>query len=148
MIDAVRDSDLEEIRQLIEAAVRTDVAGTEEEAAFLVADIGANLDWWLHNKESALHWKFVQDNRILGVILIKKYWNLTNLFVHPNHQGQGVGGALLAAGLESCRSRSPRGKLQVNSSANAVGFYKSMGFVQTGPGINRPGGCVPLEFLF
>ena len=55
--------------------------------------------------------------------------------------------ALFEAILESCRANSPKRKILVNSSANAVGLYESVGFKQTGPGIDRAGGCVPLEYL-
>lgn len=147
MIRTVQDADLDEIRNLIAAAVQENVASSQEDAAFLMDDIDTSLTWWLGNKELALHLNWVQDDSIVGVILIKKYWNLTNLFVHPSHQGQGIGRALVLAGLEACRNRSPKGKLQVNSSANAVSFYTRLGFEQTGPGIDRPGGCVPLEYV-
>ena len=145
-IDTVQDADLEEIRGVIAAAVRQSVASSEEDAAFLIDDIGSSLVWWSGNKDSTLHLKYVQGGRIVGVILIKKYWNLTNLFVHPSHQGAGIGRALVLAGLDACRETSPKGKLQVNSSANAVGFYTKVGFRQTGPGIHRPGGCVPMDY--
>jgi len=148
MITTVLDADLEEVRHLIEGAVRANVASSDEEAAFLIDDIGSSLSWWLQNKDSALHLKYVQDGKILGVILIKEYWNLTNLFVYPSHQGMGIGRALFLATLEACRAHSPKHKLQVNSSANAVGFYESLGFEQTGPGIDRPSGCVPFEHGF
>lgn len=148
VISTVQDVDVEEIRNLIAAAVRQNVTSSEAEAAFLIDDIDFSLTWWLDNKDSALHLKYERDGRILGVILIKKFWNLTNLFVHPDNQGMGIGRALVLAGFDACRERSPKGKLHVNSSANAVGFYKRLGFEQTGPGIDRPGGCVPLEYIF
>lgn len=147
-ICTVQDAELEEIRDLIAAAVRRNVASSEEDAAFLIDDIGSSLDRWPGNKDSSVHLKYVEGGRILGVILIKRYWNLTHLFVHPSRQGAGTGRALLLAGLDACRDSSPKGKLQVNSSTNAVGFYKKLGFRQTGPGIDRPGGCVPLEYVF
>lgn len=86
--------------------------------------------------------------RLAGVILVKKHWNLTNLFVHPEFQRRGVGRALVHAVLPACRVESPKGKLMVNSSTVAVPFYRALGFVQTGPGLDRPGGCVPLELVF
>ncbi|MDA0285593.1 MAG: GNAT family N-acetyltransferase [Planctomycetota bacterium] len=148
MISNVQVADLEEIRNVIADAVQENVASSDDEAVFLIDDIDSSLSWWLKHKDSTQHLKFSQDGRILGVILIKKHWNLTNLFVHPSHQGKGIGRALVLAGLEACRDRSPKGKLQVNSSANAVDFYKRLGFERAGPEIDRPGGCVPLEYLF
>lgn len=92
--------------------------------------------------------KYVVDGRIGGVVLVKKYWNLSNLFVLPTLQRRGIGRQLLETALAGCRDRSPKGKVMVNSSTVAVEFYKAMGFVQTGPGVDRPGGCVPLEYSF
>ena len=37
-------------------------------------------------------------------------------------------------------------KIRLYSSNNAIGFYLNMGFRQTGPGIDRPGGCLPFEY--
>ena len=148
MIREVATDDLSEIRQLIEAAIRKNVASTAAEAEFLLDDIGHSLDWWLENPSEALHLKYEDRGQIVGVILIKRFWNLTNLFVAPSHQRRGIGEALVRAGLEACRHRSPRSKIQVNSSSNAVGFYEAMGFKQTGAAIDRPGGCVPFEHGF
>ncbi len=90
MISSVHDADLEEVRSLIAAAVRQNVTNSEEEATFLIHGIESSLTWWLDAKESALHLKYAQDGRILGDILIKEFWNLTNLFVHPDNQGEGI----------------------------------------------------------
>jgi len=148
MIRTVDDADLPEVRDLIEACVRQDVARTGDEAEFLVADIDESLSWWRGNRTEGLHLKFVENDRILGVVLVKHHWNLTNLFVHPDAQGRGIGRSLVETVLKHCRDLSPRSKLLVNSSANAVGFYQALGFHQTGPGRDRPGGCVPFEYGF
>jgi GNAT superfamily N-acetyltransferase len=76
-------------------------------------------------------------------VLVKEYWNMTNLFVAPDHQGRGIGRLLLEAAMKGCQTRSPRGALLLNSSTVACGFYEHLGFRQTGPGRDRPGGCVP-----
>lgn len=127
MIFSVQETDLEEVRKLIAAAVRQNVASSEEDATFLIDDIDSSLTWWSGNKDSTLHLKYEQDGRILGVILIKEFWNLTNLFVHPDSHGAGIGRALMQAGFDACRERSPKGKLLVNSSANAVRFFSTGG---------------------
>ncbi len=146
MIEPVMQSDLEEIRRLIEQVVRTNVVRSEDEAIFLIDDIFSSLDWWQRNPERALHLKCRDDERILGVLLIKDFWNLTNLFVLSERQGEGIGRNLLNAGIEICRTRGKLSKIRLYSSSNALGFYLNMGFRQTGPGIDRPGGCVPFEY--
>jgi len=148
MVEPVTAQDLPAIRDLIAAAVRHSVARSEAEACFLVDDIGASLDWWRGHPAEALHLKCSRSGAIVGVVLVKEFWNLTNLFVDPAHQGRGIGRLLLNAALDTCRTRSPRGALLLNSSAVATGFYDHMGFRQTGPGKDRPGGCVPYRYDF
>jgi GNAT superfamily N-acetyltransferase len=124
------------------------VARSEEDAAFLIGDIDESLEWWRENPDSSLHLKYGEAGVIAGVLLIKEFWNLTNLFVAPDYQRQGIGRLLLNEALQRCRSRSPRAAVLVNSSTYAAGFYERMHFVQTGPGKDRPGGCVPFRYDF
>lgn len=145
-IAPVREEDLDEIRALITAAVRAAVTPDEEEIEFLVEDIGNSLDWWRDHPERAIHLKYHAGGRILGVILIKDFWNLANLFVLPSRYRQGIGRALVSAVLPLCREAGDRPCLRVNSSGNATGFYRALGFHQTGPGIARAGGCIPFEY--
>ena len=135
--------DLPAIRRLIAGAVRHSVAHSDVEVAYLTDDIGVGLDAWRQHPAGALHLKCSRSGAIVGVVLVKEFWNLTNLFVDPEHQGQGIGRLLLNEVLDTCRTRSPRGALLVNSSTVATGFYEHLGFQQTGPGRDRPGGCVP-----
>ena len=147
-ISPVVVSDLVPIKALIAAAVRRSVATSEPDAQFLINDIDEGLDAWARDPVNAVHLKCERERRLAGVILVKKYWNLSNLFVAPEFQRQGVGRALVEAVLPECRDKSPKAKLMVNSSTVAVAFYRHLGFRQTGPGIERPGGCVPLEYEF
>ena len=148
MIETVEAMDVREVLRLIDAAVRESVASSDEDAAYLIDDIQESIDWWQQNPETCIHLKYVDGGQIVGVVLVKDYWNLVNLFVLPSKHGQGIGKRLFLAVESACRDRSPRGKVQVNSSTNAVGFYKAIGFHQSGPGRDRPGGCVPLEYEF
>lgn len=145
---AVLLSDLPEISALIASAVRHSVAQSEGEARFLMDDIARCLDAWAREPEQSIHLKYTLDDTIGGIVLVKKYWNLQLLCVDPRYQGRGIGRALIQTVLPECRARSPKGKLMVNSSSGAVGFYATLGFSQTGPGIDRPGGAVPLEYPF
>jgi GNAT superfamily N-acetyltransferase len=141
-------SDLLAIQRLIAASVRDSVAESEEDALFLIGDIQEGLDAWASDPRDMLHMKCERDGALVGVVLVKKFWNLSILFVAPEQQRRGVATELMNAVLAECRDRSPRGKLMVNSSTVGVSFYKALGFRQTGPGLERPGGCVPLEYLF
>jgi GNAT superfamily N-acetyltransferase len=148
MLERVTDKDLPEVRVLIAAALRQGVARSDAEARFLIDDIEASLAWWRENPDQAVHLKYSQAGSIAGVVLVKNFWNLTNLFVTPDRQGQGIGRLLLTEVLAMCRDKSPRSALLLNSSTVAVGFYQRMGFTQTGPGKDRPGGCVPFTYAF
>ena len=147
-IHPVDGHDLPSIRELIAAAVRESVTKSEDEAIFLINDIEESLTWWQDNREDSLHLKCIDSARIVSVILVKEFWNLTNLFVAPDCQGRGVGRLLVKEALDICRTRSPRAAVLVNSSSNARGFYERMHFVQTGPGRDRPGGCIPFRYDF
>jgi GNAT superfamily N-acetyltransferase len=146
LILPVTAEDIPAIRDLIEATIRTSVTRSADEANFLVGDIGASLDWWGANPAQAVHLKALSDGTLAGVILVKDFWNLTNLFVAPAYQSQGIGRQLLTAALDRCRPQSPRPALLVHSSTVAVEFYQRMGFVANGEPRDRPGGCVPLRY--
>lgn len=148
LLETVTVEDLPAIRGLIASAVLDSVAQTEQEAFFLLNDIGTSLEWWLENPDDSLHLKYSHAGSIVGVVLVKHFWNLTNLFVAPGHQGRGIGRILVTEALNVCRTRSPRSAVLVNSSANAVGFYERLGFTQTGPGEDRTGGSVPFSYGF
>ena len=69
------------------------------------------------------------------------------MFVHPSYYKQGVGRSLFEAALPICKQKSDKQKIILNSSTFASGFYKAIGFVQTGPGRDLPGGCIPHEYV-
>jgi len=147
-IAPVELSDLPEIRTVIENAIRERVVHSESDARDLVAVIEAILRSWELDRSDSVHLKYVLDQKIVGVALVKNFWNLSTLFVAPTHQRQGIGRALIEAAIRECRPRSSKSALKVNSSTVAVTFYLSLGFRQIGPGLDRPGGCVPLEYAF
>lgn len=145
-IAPVVSADLPEIRTVVEAAIRERVVHSEQDVQSLVSDIDAVLRRWELDRSESVHLKYVLERTIVGVALVKRFWNSSILFVAPAHQRQGIGRALIEAVIRECRLRSSSPALKVNSSTVAVPFYLSLGFRQTGPGLDRPGGCVPLEY--
>ncbi len=119
-LSSVEIQDLPPIRALIASAIRASVAKSEEDAAFLIGDIDKSLEWWRENPDSSLHLKYGEAGLVAGVILIKEFWDLTNLFVAPEYQRHGIGRLLLTEALDVCRSRSPRDAVLVNSSTYAA----------------------------
>jgi ribosomal protein S18 acetylase RimI-like enzyme len=148
MIEQVTEADLPDLHHLIETALRGAVVSTAEEVAFLMGEIDKILKWWAENSERCIHRKFVEGGAIVGMILVKDFWNLSCLFVAPGYQRRGIGKALLLEVLSECRKRSPDKCVKLNSSTNAVAFYQSCGFRQCGPSKDLPGGCVPLRLDF
>lgn len=148
IIRPVVESDLPAVRRVIADSVRHSVAETDEEARFLLDEIDEALALWRAEPMQCIHLLGTIDGRAAGIILVRKFWNLSSLFVDPAFHRRGVGRALLQAVLPDCRLHSPKRRLLVNSSTFGVPFYVAMGFLQTGPAIDRPGGCVPLELCF
>lgn len=145
MISPITTSDLQTIEQIIAVTIRANVATSEAEAGRLIQDVEASLFRWAAASSESFHQKSRANGQVTGFIIVKEFWNLSHLFVLPEYQGQGIGRHLVTAAIDGCRHRSPRRKIHLNASLNAVGFYKTMGFQQTDTGAGRPNGCVPFE---
>jgi len=83
----------------------------------------------------------------VGFALMPRPSSLSMLFVEPNYQRRGVGRALWLACLSSARAAaSDLGAISLNSTAFAVPFYESVGFVAQGPEFEH-GGCRATRML-
>ena len=140
------EADFHHIRKIVSSAIRTRVADSDEQHDVLFKDVCSSFEQWHQNNAQSLFLVCEKGDIIQGVILVKAYWNITALFVDPEHEGLGVGRALLNEAIRICRNRSPKPSLKLNSSIYARPFYEKMGFRQTGRGIHRPGGCIPFEY--
>ena len=69
-------------------------------------------------------WVAEMDGGVAGYIAFREGW-IDHLFIHPDHQGQGVGPALLAKALED---RQPRQLWTFQENARARRFYETRGF--------------------
>jgi len=144
MIADVVSEDLPAIRNLIDATVRHSIPLPAGDQQWLLDGIMDSLERWEAEPAACLHLQYVDGEEIVGVLLLKDGWNLVNLFVDPAFHGQGIGRALVAAATEHARVTG-RDAIRLNSSDFAADFYRRLGFVQVGPGKDRPGGCVPME---
>jgi GNAT superfamily N-acetyltransferase len=106
-----------------------------------IANVNLNIDRWLAQPELCVHVKAVAGGEIVGMVLVREFWNLCNLFVHPQWQRKGIGRALLEAGCAPCKGRSPKGAILLNAAPNAVGFYARLGFVEREPTRPLPPGA-------
>jgi GNAT superfamily N-acetyltransferase len=144
VINTVTVEDLPAVRRLIESSITHSITLAAAELGWLLGDIMQSLERWQAEPDAFLHLKYVDGDRIVGVLLLNDGWNLVNLFVAPTNYGQGIGRALVAAATEHARATG-HDALCLNSSDFAVDFYRRLGFVQVGPGKDRPGGCVQME---
>lgn len=148
MLGKIGEQDFQQLSKVIRETVRTTVAADEDEATFLVTDIEYSLKKWFADGAAGYSQACRIDDELVGFILVKEFWNLSHLFVLPEYQNRGVGTSLVAAAMEKCQRKSPRNKIQLNSSNNAITFYERIGFKRCGESIDRPGGSNPFEYVF
>jgi GNAT superfamily N-acetyltransferase len=148
MLCPFEQHDLNQLSRVIHKSVTVSVASNEDEASFLITDIEYSLKKWFDSGANGYSSAYRIDNKLIGFIIVKEFWNLSHLFVHPKYQRKGIGSSLVEAAIENCRTLSPRNKIQLNSSKNAAPFYEHAGFKQSGESVDRPGGCIPFEYAF
>jgi len=148
MLSEIGENDLDELRKLVAESVRDSVIRSDEEATPLIDEIVRSLDDWRESGSLGFHRKYSVANEVAGFIVAQGYGKISHLFVAPGFQGHGIGRSLVEAAVEGCRNCSPHRKIELNSSSAAAGFYEAMGFRRTGPGVDRPGGCIPYVYHF
>ena len=146
LIQDVQASDERELEEMMIYVINTSVRADETEKLAVVQSVLKNLRLSLDNPQECVHLKCVRDATIVGVILVRNFWNLCTLFVDPKWHGEGIGRGLMVEAIGRCASKEARSYVRVNSSANAVGFYKAMGFevLDDQP---RRGSSTPMEFV-
>lgn len=83
---------------------------------------------------------------VAGVVATRDNAHLYHLFVAEPFQGRGLGKSLWEEARQACLEAGGTGTFTVNSSRLAVGFYRRLGFVETGPCVTFDGvTCVPLR---
>ncbi len=143
-----KETDFDKIRKVVSNAIRLCVTDSVEHHKSICEEVYSCLDWWNENKESGLLLVCEDGGAILGIALVKEFWNFAALFVDPQWHHSGIGRELTKGIINICKNKSPKGYLRLNSSNYAIDFYKQMGFVQIGDAIDRPGGCVPFKLVF
>ena len=72
------------------------------------------------------------DVEMVGVIGVRDWSHVFLLFVKGDQQRKGIARLLLAEALKRCQTAKPDlEQITVNSSPNAVGAYRRMGFIPT-----------------
>jgi len=147
-IREAKESDLDNIRKVISAAIRQCVIDSDEQYEPLYAEVCSYLDWWVENKDRSVLLVCQDDDSVLGMAFVAEFWRFSALFVDPKCHRSGIGRELVESIIDSCKGRSPKESLSLNSSTYAAPFYEKLGFTQTGEALDRPGGCVPFKYDF
>ena len=130
-IAAVEAAEAQAVARFVERVIRASVDASDAEKEAFIANTRRNLAQWAEGTVEALHLKYVEaDGGLLGVVMVKQYWNLCHLFVEPSAQGQGIGRALMETAIAACRERRVRPYVRLNAARNAVGFYEHLGFAR------------------
>lgn len=144
-VEAALAHDAPLIRALAESVIRSTFAGDLPLQDDIVGNVNFNVDKWLQEPEGCVHLKAVDHGAIVGMVLVREFWNLCNLYVAPSHQGRGVGTALLEAACAPCAGRSPKDAILLNAAPNAIGFYRKLGFVERPPARPLPTGAMAMQ---
>ncbi len=148
MISEIKYSDFDKLKEIVVLSVLSSITKKDDEAKKLIDQIVESVESWRKTGLVGFHKKYSIGSKIVGFIIVKEYWNLSQVFVCPEYQGKGIGRSLITAAINGCRRESPKNKIILNSSTVAAGFYEAIGFRKTGPGKDLPGGCIPFEYDF
>lgn len=127
-IQAVQAQDTQAIGALMRRVVTTSLGLAPQELAGVLENVEHNLYWAQAYPDLAVHLKCTDGSRIVGVVLIKHFWNLCSLFVDPGAQRRGIGRALLSQAIRRSASRNTVGYVRVNAASGAVPFYQVLNF--------------------
>ncbi|MDP1931123.1 MAG: GNAT family N-acetyltransferase [Gammaproteobacteria bacterium] len=125
--DATPDEE-QSIRLLLNLVIHESLNGEVHDLPSIVENVNRNVDQWLAGQETILHLVAEVDGELVGALLIKDFWNLCSLFVHPAHQRKGIGQQLVRTALGRCKGKSQRAGVALNANDEAIPFYRSLGF--------------------
>lgn len=120
--------DAELLREFMAQVICESVTSDPILRAEIIENVNQNVDIWLREPKRCVHLKAVDGSNLVGVTLVKDYWNLCSLFVAPDHQRLGIGRSLVAEAAKRCYGSSPKAALHVNAATDAIPFYERLGF--------------------
>ena len=81
----------------------------------------------------------IDSKQLAGVVGMKDNSHLYHLFVVEHYQGMGLARRLWEKAMKECKRKGNQCTFTVNSSNNSIGVYEKLGFVRTGPMIEKDG---------
>lgn len=141
----VAPGDAAAVKAFMARVIAHSVTRDDRLLAELRANVEGNVDWWLVHPHDAVHLQAVQDGDLVGVVLVKQFWNLCSLFVEPALQGQGLGRRLVETALARCAGRSPKQALWLHAAPGALDFYRALGFTDRVATKPLPPGFVAMQ---
>ncbi len=136
--DAIFDMMVRVIRETIDQAYQSET----------IVHVTTNLRYWRRWPESCVHLVATDGLAIVGVVLVRNFWNFCSLFVTDSHRGTGLGKQLTQQVLDACRHRSAIGALYLVSTPSAVAFYQAQGFIPRESRQKLPPGFLPMGYTF
>jgi GNAT superfamily N-acetyltransferase len=116
------------IRSFVDSAIPISLDANVHDIPAIIENVNSNLDKWIQRPKTASHFVADVEGEMVGAILVKEFWNLCSLFVHPEFQRRGIGKALILSVLNECRDKSPREAIFLNANDEAITFYQKQGF--------------------
>jgi ribosomal protein S18 acetylase RimI-like enzyme len=147
-IREAKTSDADEIGDLIRVLAEkfiTHEFDPQARTRFLSSNDG---DAVRKNMESGFSYHVaMHQGKIVGVVGLKDGSHLYHLFVAEEYQGAGLAREMWEKVFDESRESDDTRIFTVNSSNNAIGFYKKLGFNQSGPRVEKEGiQYNPMEF--
>ncbi len=146
-IEAVVTDDIPNLKAISAHCLSVSVDMDADEKGAIIEHSASNIDDYALRAD-CVFLKSIREGEIAGFILIKQFWNLSDLFVLPEYQVRGVGGELLLNAMAQAKQNSDKMAIWVNSSLNAEGFYRKFGFEDRTQGSPKPAFTVPLVHHF
>lgn len=136
--DAIFEMMVQVIRDTIDPAFQAET----------IVHITTNLRYWRRWPDSCVHIVATDGQAIVGVALVRNFWNFCSLFVAASHRKTGLGKQLTQQALDACRHRSAIGALYLVSTPSAVAFYEAQGFQPRASRQKLPAGFLPMGYTF
>jgi ribosomal protein S18 acetylase RimI-like enzyme len=138
-------ADAPALRELLQTVITQTFGDDPALYTDVIVNVNENIDFWLALPQESVVLKAVAGGAVIGMVQVKRFWNLCSLYVHPHFQNQGVGRELLEAASAACAGRSPRDAILLNAAPGAIEFYRRLGFVEREATRPLPPGALAMQ---